>query len=419
MIDSWHSIVSPPAFGRLAHNGAAASTAASLRDRLTERGHPVSFREQGTSWGEASLMGDQDEMRAFGFTGTWRDYAPIAFTNLLLTIVTLGFYRFWATTRTRKYLWSHTRFIDEPLEWTGTGMELFIGFLLVLLLFGGPLLFLQFGMQALIFQRQETLAFSLGFVAFAAIFYLGGVARFRMLRYRLSRTWWHGIRGGSDDKGWAYGWSYCWRYVVAMLPLYLLVPWAMMSLWNDRWSKMSFGPFAFTAKAPFGPIYKRFLLFYLLPIILVLGVVIMALVGASLVSSGGWQPPRPGEPLAIGAFIGVILFVLLIYGGMGLVALAYYSKFFRVAIDGMSLSGLDFSFDARAKDWIKLILGDIGLMLVTLGIGAIFLSYRHWKFFVTHLDAAGEISMAQLTQSTTAAPGQGEGLADAFDIGAF
>src|SRR3546814_5539729 len=57
----------------------------------------------------------------FAFEGNWRDYAPIAFTNLLLTIVTLGIYRFWATTRTRRYLWANTRFIDDRLEWTGTG----------------------------------------------------------------------------------------------------------------------------------------------------------------------------------------------------------------------------------------------------------------------------------------------------------
>ncbi|RYY36921.1 MAG: DUF898 family protein, partial [Sphingomonadales bacterium] len=43
--------------------------------------------------------------RAFEFHGTWREFAPIAFTNLLLTIVTLGIYSFWARTRERQYLW--------------------------------------------------------------------------------------------------------------------------------------------------------------------------------------------------------------------------------------------------------------------------------------------------------------------------
>ena len=38
-------------------------------------------------------------------------------------------------------------------------------------------------------------------VLYLLLIYLIGVAIFRALRYRLSRTFWHGIRGGSDDQG--------------------------------------------------------------------------------------------------------------------------------------------------------------------------------------------------------------------------
>ena len=361
-------------------------------------------------------MSEQKE-RAFGFEGTWRDYAPIAFSNLLLIIVTLGVYRFWATTRTRRYLWSRTRFIDEPLEWTGTGVELLVGFLLVLVLFGIPFVFLQLIGQGLILQGYPGIAAGLFLAAFGTIFYLTGVARLRMLRYRLSRTWWHGIRGGSDNRGWAYGWSYVWRTTVGWLALGLLIPWSMTTLWNDRWNAMSFGPFPFRATAMPGQVFRRFLLFYLLPFIIFAAVVAAISFGAgALLMSGSLDPDLSQGPA--GFLLGALV-ILLIYGAIGLVALAYYSKFFRIAVSSMTLSGLDFSFSARTKDWIKLILGDIALVVLTLGVGLVFLSYRHWKFFITHLDASGEISMSQLTQSTTAAPGQGEGLADAFDMAAI
>lgn len=209
-----------------------------------------------------------DEQSAFVFHGRWQDFAPIAFTNLLLTIVTLGFYRFWATARTRRYLWSHTEFIDDRLEWAGTGKELFVGFLLVLVLFGIPFLILQFGAQALIMQGQPGIAALLSFAAGISIFYLAGVARFRALRYRLSRSYWHGIRGGSDNAGWGYGLSYMWKTLVGYFALALLIPWAMMSLWNQRWSRMSFGPFEFEADGQASATMKRFLLFYLIPFIL-------------------------------------------------------------------------------------------------------------------------------------------------------
>ena len=54
--------------------------------------------------------------RAIRFTGNWREYLPIAITNALLTICTLGIYRFWAAARQRRYLWSRTMVIDDTLN---------------------------------------------------------------------------------------------------------------------------------------------------------------------------------------------------------------------------------------------------------------------------------------------------------------
>ena len=110
------------------------------------------------------------------------------------------------------------------------------------------------------------------------------VAYFRALRYRLSRTYWRGIRGGSDDPGFQYGLSYMWKWVVGWLPLFLMVPWAMISLWNDRWNAMSFGPHRFSANAQWTPLMKRYLLFYLVPFLFFGGAVIF---GISMAASGG------------------------------------------------------------------------------------------------------------------------------------
>jgi len=350
--------------------------------------------------------------RAFRFDGSWTDYAPIAFTNLLLTIVTLGIYRFWATTRTRDYLWSRTIFIDERLEWTGTGKELLIGFLMVFVIILLPFFCFQFAIQALVIRGYEVIGGVLSIVAFLILFYLGGLARYRALRYRLSRTWWHGIRGGSNDQGWSYGVSYMWKTAAGIAVLGLLVPWSMMSLWNERWSKLSFGPHTFEADGDYRPVFKRYLLFYLLPFIIA-GFFFWAafMLGSSM--QGGVPQLSPG------LFLGIAALVIGFYLVLGIIALAFYSKFFREAIDGLSLHTLDFHFQARTKDWFLLVLGDAALVIFTLGIGSIFLSYRHWKFFVTHLNASGEISLSDFTQSTTREPRQGEGLLDALDIGAI
>lgn len=150
------------------------------------------------AWGE-----QPQSSRAVEFTGHWKEYLPIAVTNLLLTIVTLGIYRFWAKARERRYLWSRTRLIRDELEWTGTGGEMFVGFLMAV----GVLL----GCVAVIFGGAALLGewfLVLGFVAFYIfLLWAFGFAQFRALRYRLSRTYWRGIRGGSDDNGVGYGWT--------------------------------------------------------------------------------------------------------------------------------------------------------------------------------------------------------------------
>ena len=353
---------------------------------------------------------------AFAFTGDWREFAPIAFTNLLLSIVTLGLYLFWARTRERRYLWSRTRFIDDRLEWTGTGLELLIGYGLAFVLIVLPLGGLQFVIQGIVLHGHPGLAVLLTLVVYILLLYLIGVARFRALRYRLSRSYWHGIRGGSDARGLRYGWSYLWKTPAGLLPFGLAIPWSMTRLWNDRWNAMSFGPLRFNAAARAGPIYLRFLAFYLSPVILFLA--LFGLMGFLAVSGGlHGLGPRPDPSAA--AIAAIIVFVLGFYVVLGVVALYYYAAFFREAIGMLALGDLEFGFDATTWQWIKLIVGNLLLVYVTLGIGYIFVGYRNWSFFIRHLRAHGDVRLDAFTQSTTRAPGQGEGLLDAFDIGAF
>lgn len=346
---------------------------------------------------------------AFNFTGDWREFLPIALTNLLLTIVTLGIYRFWAKARERRYLWSRSHFIDDAFEWTGTGKEMFVGFLIVMLVFIPMALLFTFGMEALILRGQVLAAGLLVLGLYVGFFYLVGVGSFRALRYRLSRTYWHGIRGGSEDGGWEYGRRWVLKMAGGFLPLGLLVPWAMTSLWNDRWSRMSFGQYSFETEAGADGLWARWLLIYLAPVI---AFVVVAL-GLGAAAAAGEQAAAAAGFIV--AFAGILLF----YVAFLLLSLSYYAAFYRQVAAATSVAGLHFEFGARTKDWLKLILGNIGLVIVTLGIGFIFLGYRNWSFIVRHMEASGEVHLDTLLQSRAPAPGDAEGLADAFDIGAI
>lgn len=114
--------------------------------------------------------------------------------NAILRILSLGLYSFWAKTEVRKRLWSFTRIDGEPLEYTGTGKELFLGFLIVFAAFILPLMAAGIAVALLFRSYSAALPLYQGAV-YLLIFLLIGNAMYRAQRYRLSRTRWRGIRG--------------------------------------------------------------------------------------------------------------------------------------------------------------------------------------------------------------------------------
>jgi uncharacterized membrane protein YjgN (DUF898 family) len=350
--------------------------------------------------------------RAVRFTGNWREYLPIAATNALLIICTLGIYRFWASARQRRYLWSRTHVIDDSLEWTGTGKEMFLGFLIVIAILAPFFLFIQFLFPALVARGKMDAAFGIIFLFEIALLYLGGFARFRALRYRLSRTFWHGIRGGSNDPGWNYGGEYLGRFALAFMTLFIVFPWAATRLWNSRWNAMSFGPLKFRANLNSEGLKARWALIYIVPLALtVVGTTLFALVlyqNRTGFGAGQW-----------GVAMIILSMVLFFYIGIPLMTLNWYAKYFRHAAAATSLGDLEFGFDATTMQWLGLFLGNLGLAIITLGFGLTYWGYRNWSFMIRHLHVYGTIEVSKLTQSTTHAPREAEGFADAFDVGAI
>jgi uncharacterized membrane protein YjgN (DUF898 family) len=120
---------------------------------------------------------------------TFREAFHLWLRNTLLRIVTLGIYHFWAVTRERQLILSKTRLFGEPMEYVGTGMELFKGFLLVMLAYGVPVLTLQY------LSSHPADTFSIIALIYIALFtLLIPVGLFMARRYFLSRTVWRGIR---------------------------------------------------------------------------------------------------------------------------------------------------------------------------------------------------------------------------------
>src|SRR6188472_4150754 len=66
------------------------------------------------------------------FLGNERAFWRLLIRGACLLLVTLGIYRFWLFTDVRRFLWSNTEIAGEPLAYSGTPLELLLGFLIAI-----------------------------------------------------------------------------------------------------------------------------------------------------------------------------------------------------------------------------------------------------------------------------------------------
>ncbi|MBI2347986.1 MAG: DUF898 domain-containing protein, partial [Deltaproteobacteria bacterium] len=133
-----------------------------------------------------------DEARRFTFHGSGGTLLGIHTVNVLLTIVTLGIYSFWARVRMRGYLLSQTEFEGDRFAYHGTGRELFNGSLKAGLIFGLPLALLNAVPELLDAGNAVKTAAALLIYGLFMVFLPFAMVGSR--RYRLSRTSWRSIR---------------------------------------------------------------------------------------------------------------------------------------------------------------------------------------------------------------------------------
>ncbi len=116
------------------------------------------------------------------FSGAGGEFFRVWIVNLLLNIVTVGFYTPFARRRTAQYFYSHTLVAGSPLEFTAQQRRMVFGFLLLV----GLYVAFQFAAET----GQETVV-SLFLLAGAVLApYLWASA----MRFRLGATRWRGVR---------------------------------------------------------------------------------------------------------------------------------------------------------------------------------------------------------------------------------
>ncbi|MEO3434398.1 DUF898 family protein [Inquilinus sp. CAU 1745] len=172
------------------------------------------------------------------FTAYRGPLAKLAVKTVLLSIVTLGFYRFWGKTAIRRFLWGNISIAGDRLEYTGTAKELLIGFLIAIVLLA-PLFAMPYVLGYLV--ADETLLGLLGSLNTMVLLFLVQVAIYRARRYKLSRTQWRGVRFDQSGRALDYARMAMVSAGVVMITLGLAYPWQRVRLQRYRTGNTWFG----------------------------------------------------------------------------------------------------------------------------------------------------------------------------------
>jgi uncharacterized membrane protein YjgN (DUF898 family) len=289
--------------------------------------------------------------------------------NVLLSVLSLGIYRFWGRTRLRRYLWSHVSFLGDRFEYTGTGRELFRGFMRAAVVLA-VLFALHFTASMALRAMVPPLALSLDAIWGVGLLYLALVGAFGARRYRLSRTLWRGIRGAQGGSSWAYAARGLFYWLLTAVTLGFYAPFRSINLTRYETETMSFGNRVFAFDGRGADLLPRYAL--------------------------AWFLTLPT---------------------LGIAWFWYQAHYFRYIAEHTRWGHLRFRAEVTGGALLVLTLSNLVLVVLTLGLAYPWAVLRRLRFLANTLVMVGEVEAYTVTQSTAEVPATGEGLFDLLDTG--
>lgn len=337
----------------------------------------------------------------------------LSLKNGLLNLITLTLYRFWGKTEVRQRVWRGIRLNDEAFEYTGRGVELFVGFLLALLVVGLPFLIVIFGIQF-----TQHWAFGLALLPlYLGLFWLWGFGIFSAFRYMASRTTWRGVRFRLKGSASAYAWNYLLAIFLGGLTAGWFWPHAERQLASRVWEELRFGDrrlrFRMERSERQG-IYGPFALGWFGTLV---GYIALsaALVAAAMAAGPSLQPSADGQPP-----VPSVLFTLMVYAVILAVSpiflliwAPYQAALLRSIAGGVTLDKSTFTLNVKAIPLWWLTVTNLFALLVSLGFLMPWVQARTARFLIQRLESTGTARL-DLAHQAERGPGSGEGLADAF-----
>ena len=366
------------------------------------------------------------------FTGSGSEYFRIWIVNLLLTLVTLGFYYPWAKVRRLRYFHGNTLVGGQPLDFHGDPKKMLRGYLLV-------------GLMVLLYSVAGNFSPTAGLVALIIVASVWPALLKSSMQFRLANTSWRGLRfrfKGSvrgayaallplfvpglliffaaqfvPDQNEPPDWYGLFTLGVGLVTL-LLMPWLWFNLKRYQHAHYALGQWQTELRTTRGAFYVVFL--KTLGVALLLMVVAGAL-AALLFGVGQWQSLAGGGGLGLAIVIALVAFFI----GMLLVQFVprpyFTSRMQNLLWSRTGNRAMRFRSALRFRPLLGLTLKNWLLMVLTLGLYWPFAAVATARMRLEAVTVSTRDDPAALFDAARAAEGEAAGDAAGdllgFDIG--
>lgn len=301
------------------------------------------------------------------FQGNGGTLFGIQIVNLLLIIITLGIYYFWAKARVRSYIWSKADFNGDRFAYSGTGKEVLIGWIKAAVVFGIP--FYAFQNVPAMSGAPIMYIIAGALISFLLLAIFIPVATVGSRRYRLSRTSLLGIHFSFRGR---------WREFLKII--LTCSPWLILTLGF-------YMPYFEMRRQAF-------------------------LIENAYFGNEKFGFDGKGKDL-LGSYALALLFALPTL----LISLVWYSyKKTRYTWNHTSFGAARFQSTITFGGIIGLYLVNFLILIFTLGFGAPWAKVRTLCYYLEHLSLVGQIDLSAIVQEAQESSAFGEEVGDFMDM---
>ena len=371
----------------------------------------------------------RDNNLAIQFTGSGSEYFRIWIVNLLLMLVTLGFYYPWAKVRRLRYFYGNTIVDGAPLDFHGDPKKMLRGYLLT-------------GALVMLYSTAGNFSPVAGLAAFVLVAALWPALFKSSMQFRLANTSWRGLRfrfkgtlGGAyrallplfvpgavllaliavEPAGREPSATFAFTAGGVVVAMLLTGPWLWWNLKSYQHNHYALGQLQTELRSTVGAFYAVFL--RTIVVLLAAG----AAVGVIVALAGGgvpWTGGRRGAAVVVASILGLLVTFLVI---QVLVRPYFMSRMQNLLWSRTGNSSLRFRSQLKLRPLVGLTLKNWLLTVLTLGLYGPFAAIALARMRLQAISVTTRISpdalLAQVQSHEGDAAGDAAGDLLGIDIG--